>query len=70
MLAQGQSSSAKRGGLAGDISSELILLKKKKKLAEVCVKYEMQERSIFPQRTRQCASSSSVILEYLHWSYD
>ena len=31
MLAQGQSSSAKRGGLAADVSSELIFLKKKKK---------------------------------------
>ena len=29
MLAQGQSSSAKRGGLAADISSGLIFLKKK-----------------------------------------
>ena len=29
MLAQGQSSSAKRGGLAVDVSSELILQKKK-----------------------------------------
>ena len=31
MLAQGQSSSAKRGGLAVDVSSGLIFLKKKKK---------------------------------------
>ena len=31
MLAQGQSSSAKRGGLAADISSGLIFLKTKKK---------------------------------------
>ena len=31
MLAQGQSSSAKRGGLAADICSGLIFLKKKKK---------------------------------------
>ena len=30
MLAQGQSSSAKRGGLAADVSSELIFLKTKK----------------------------------------
>ena len=30
-LAQRQSSSAKRGGLAGDVSSGLIFLKKKKK---------------------------------------
>ena len=30
MLAQGQSSSAKRGGLAVDVSSGLIFLKKKK----------------------------------------
>ena len=29
MLAQGQSSSAKRGGLAADVSSRLIFLKKK-----------------------------------------
>ena len=34
MLAQGQSSSAKRGGLAADVSSGLIFLKKKK-----CKKY-------------------------------
>ena len=31
MLAQGQSSSAKRGGLAVDVSSGLIFLGKKKK---------------------------------------
>ena len=31
MLAQGQSSSAKRGGLVEAVSSELIFLKKKKK---------------------------------------
>ena len=31
MLAQGQSSSAKRGGLAADISSGLIFLKRKEK---------------------------------------
>ena len=31
MLAQGQSSSAKTGGLAADVSSELIFLKKTKK---------------------------------------
>ena len=31
MLAQGQSSSAKRGGLAADVRSGLIVLKKKKK---------------------------------------
>ena len=31
MLAQGQSSSAKRGGLAADVSSGLIFLKEKKK---------------------------------------
>ena len=31
MLAQGQSSSAKTGALAADVSSELIFLKKKKK---------------------------------------
>ena len=30
MLAQGQSSSAKKGGLAVDVSSGLIFLKKKK----------------------------------------
>ena len=30
MLAQGQSSSAKRGGLVADVSSGLIFLKKKK----------------------------------------
>ena len=32
MLAQGQSSSAKRGGLAVDVSSGLIFLQKKKKI--------------------------------------
>ena len=31
MLAQGQSSSAKRGGLVADVSSGLIFLKKQKK---------------------------------------
>ena len=31
MLAQGQSSSAKRGGLAADVSSGLIFLKRKKR---------------------------------------
>ena len=30
MLAQGQSSSAKRGGLAADVSSELVVLREKK----------------------------------------
>ena len=34
MLAQGQSSSAKRGGLVADVSSELIFLKEKKKKKE------------------------------------
>ena len=33
MLAPGQSSSAKRGGLAPDVSSGLIILKKKEKEA-------------------------------------
>ena len=32
MIAQGQSSSAKRGGLAADVSSGLIFLKKKKEI--------------------------------------
>ena len=32
MLAQGQSSSAKRGGLVADVSSGLIFLLKKKKI--------------------------------------
>ena len=31
MLAQGQSSPAKRGGLAADVSSGMVFLKKKKK---------------------------------------
>ena len=35
MLAQGQSSSAKRGGLAADVSSGLIFLKKKIKRTTV-----------------------------------
>ena len=35
MLAQGQSSSAKRGGLAADVSSWLIFLKKKRTAEEV-----------------------------------
>ena len=34
MLAQGQSSSEKRGGLAADVSSGLIFLGKKKKITE------------------------------------
>ena len=34
MLAQGQSSSEKRGGLVADVSSGLIFLKKKKAKAE------------------------------------
>ena len=34
MLAQGQSSPAKRGGLAADVSSGLIFLQKKKKKNE------------------------------------
>ena len=33
MLAQGQSSSAKRGGLAADVSSGLVFLKKKKNVS-------------------------------------
>ena len=32
MIAQGQSSSTKRGGLAADVSSMLIFLKKKKRI--------------------------------------
>ena len=36
MLAQGQSSSAKRGGLTADVSSGLIFLKKKKVLLRNC----------------------------------
>ena len=35
MLAQGQSSSAKRGGLAADVSSGLIFLRKKKKTSNL-----------------------------------
>ena len=34
MLAQGQSSSTKRGGLVADVSSGLTFLKKKKKILE------------------------------------
>ena len=34
MLARGQSSSAKRGGLAADVGSGLIFLKKKEKRKE------------------------------------
>ena len=37
MLAQGQSSSAKRGELAADVSSGLIFLKKKEKIEPGCV---------------------------------
>ena len=40
MLAQGQSSSAKRGGLAADVSSGLIFLKKKKE-KEIMVVWTM-----------------------------
>ena len=39
MLAQGQTSSAKRGGLAADVGSGLIFLKKKKKLVFLLKKY-------------------------------
>ena len=35
MLAQGQSSLAKRGGMAADVSSGLIFLKKRKKEKEM-----------------------------------
>ena len=35
MLAQGQSSSAKRGGLVADVSSGVIFLKKKKRETDV-----------------------------------
>ena len=41
MLAQGQSASEKRGGLATDVSSGLILLKKKKKILN---KVEVRKR--------------------------
>ena len=43
MLAQGQSSSAKRGGLAADVSSGLIFLKKKKieRNLSLCVSREI-----------------------------
>ena len=43
MLAQGQSSSAKRGRLATDVSSGLIFLKKKKKVKKIeQLKYLLQ----------------------------
>ena len=38
MLAQGQSSSAKRGGLAADISSALIFLKKNPQNQETLIR--------------------------------
>ena len=44
MLAQGQSSSAKRGGLAADVISGLIFLKKKKKVDMVPTLLEPQAR--------------------------
>ena len=45
MLAQGQSLSAKRGGLAADVSSGLIFLKKKKERKFVLyqMKYEIEK---------------------------
>ena len=58
MLAQGQSSSAKRGGLAADVSSRLIFLKKKKQtrrlLSELCsgvgvIQDREQETPLRPQ---------------------
>ena len=42
MLAQGQSSSAKRGGLAADVNSGLIFLKKKRKTFEIYLKFYHQ----------------------------
>ena len=58
MLAQGQSSSAKRGGLAADVSSGLIFLKKVK------IKIKEQPKLIFAmgkQNTRYVSSEIGVV---------
>ena len=53
MLAQGQSSSAKTGGLAADVSSGLIFLKKKKRLkylkieTSLCQKLKVEQEKIW-----------------------
>ena len=46
MLVQGQSSSAKRGGLVVDVSSGLIFLKKKKEKISVLDKWRWTARGI------------------------
>ena len=47
MLAQGQSSSAKRGGLPADVSSGLIFLKKKKGLCPVIMVGDSFREDVF-----------------------
>ena len=52
MIAQGQSSSAKRGGLAADVGSRLIFLKRKKRK-------EKKEGCIFPSMFFRAYQSKS-----------
>ena len=66
MLAQGQSSSAKRGGLAVDVSSGLIFLKKKKRkdfkeLKENMFKEFMDDNNL---------ANKSINVPYLACGYD
>ena len=60
MLAQGQSFSAKRGGLAPDVSPGLIFLKEKKKIDElkklvlVCLVWTRRMKTQFPRVHFHC----------------
>ena len=53
MLAQGQSSSAKRGGLAADVSSGLIFLKKKNSKRKVKSSYADTSFSAVPSEVEE-----------------
>ena len=66
MLAQGQSSSAKRGGLAADVSSGIIFLKKKKKKETIFILLIYLIRDCSKKNFKQLKSSSL----YLKWNQE
>ena len=69
MLAQSQSSSAKRGGLAADVSSGLIFLKKKKLIHndtgahEQCLPRLLLREAVHEFKTR---NEQTLVLLYAH----
>ena len=62
MLAQGQSSSAKRGGLAADVSSGLIFLRKKKKNLQFKTRYT----SVFSPKSATYSLAESTQVNFLN----